>query len=66
MKCGLIVMGDLPTWKKYEVWSHCKGMTNPSGRCDMTSVKDRTYLRSPEGMAEEGLENLVLPDNSRS
>ena len=45
MKCGLIVMGDLPRLKKYEeVRSHCKGVTNPSGRCDMTSVKNKTYL----------------------
>ena len=43
-KCGLIIMGDLPRWKQYELWSHCKGVTNPSGRCDMTSVKNRTYL----------------------
>ena len=48
MNCGLIVMGDLPGWKK----------------CDMTSVKKRTYLAKSEVMIEEGLENLVLPDNS--
>ena len=22
---GLIIMGDLPKWKKYEEWSHCYG-----------------------------------------
>ena len=48
VKCGLIVMGDLPKKKK----------------CDTTSVKNRTYLAKSKGMTEEGLENLVLPDNS--
>ena len=97
---GLIVMGDLPRWKrgrvvsflwvtypgkkKNEVWSHCNGwptqmeriwksavslswVTNPNGRCDMTSVKNRTYLaKSLRGWQKKGQENLVLPDNSLS
>ena len=26
MKCDLIIMGDLPEWKKYEVWPDGKNM----------------------------------------
>ena len=38
MKCGLIIMGDLPGWKK----------------CDMTSVKKIGLTwQSSEGMTEE-------------
>jgi hypothetical protein len=120
MWSGLIVMGDLPKWKECEVrshyngwptqvedrknvkWSHCYGWpTQVDDRKNMkwshcygwpTHVEDRKNVkwshcngwptqmkdvmwqvwkmgltwRSPEGMIEEGPENLVLLDNSWS
>jgi len=82
VKCGLIIMGDLPRWKieknvkwsryngwptqvedrknakwsryngwptqvedrKNVKWSHCYGWPTPNERCDVASVKNRTYL----------------------
>ena len=61
MKRGLIVMGDLPRWKKYDEVVSLLWATYPDGKnvknglimmgdlprwkkCDMTSVKNRTYL----------------------
>ena len=49
MKCGLIVMGDLPRWKKYdEVRSHCHGWPTRMekmwyNKC-VKEKKNRTYL----------------------
>ena len=61
VKCGLIVMGDLPKWKKMWKTVLLWWATYPDGKnvmngliimgdlprwkeCDMTSVKNRTYL----------------------
>jgi len=99
---GLIMMGDLPKWKEFEVRSHYNGwLTQVEDRKNVkwsryngwpTQVEDRKNVkwshcygwptqmedvmwqvwkmgltwRSPEGMIEEGPENLVLLDNSWS
>ena len=67
MKCGLIVMGRSQMEKKHEeVWSHCHGW--PTQMEDVIWQVWKIGLTGEvfEGMTEEGLENLVLPDNSRS
>jgi hypothetical protein len=46
-KNGLIVMGDLPRWKKKcEVWSHCNGW--PTQVEDMKSDKCKTVVIKKE------------------
>ena len=67
VKCGLIVMGDLSRWKKMWKTVLLWWTTYPDGKNVIWQVwKIRLTWRSPEGMTEEGLENLVLPDNSQS
>ena len=66
MKCGLIVMGDLPkNGKNMKCGFIVMGDLLRWKKYDEVR-KIRLTWRSPEGMTEEGLENLVLPDNSRS
>ena len=41
MKSGLVVMDDLPRWKKYEVRSHCNGWpTQEKGKSGLIVMGD--------------------------
>jgi hypothetical protein len=67
MWSGRVIMGDLPRWKIKNVkWSHCNGWPTQMKDVMWQVWKMGLTWRSPEGMIEEGPENLVLLDNSWS
>ena len=84
MKCGLIVIGDLPRWKKYDEvvslwWATYPNRKNVKNglimmgdlprwkKCDMTNVKNRTYLakfwRDDRRRAGKTWCFLIIPDH---